>query len=281
MYLACKGSNTFTCKSVYTQCSVTCHAAYTMATCWILVKLHATSCYWNNAVPTHVPRISNPSCCYLFAHAPVPSSSTLHPFSITRRGPLSFFEEPGQAEIKRPNEGSRQRVEAERVRRGSMHRDKEIRSVSGLTGVAKKWISTGWRGWRCRGVIVFMTVDLSSRCLLRLVTQLVTKRTLGIAVSRFLGDDESEIPKCRCFMEFSARLDGRWDKRGWSDKFRNDFRGVWSRDEKSLLCRTRKLKILDCITWVRCQCDFRVLEYISEECFQFDLFFIQCNGTNF
>lgn len=78
-----------------------------------------------------------------FRPRPVPSSSTLHPFSITRRGPLSFFEEPGQAEIKRPNEGSRQRVEAERVRRGSMHRDKEIRSVSGLAGVAKKWISTG------------------------------------------------------------------------------------------------------------------------------------------
>ncbi|OAD57167.1 Peptidyl-prolyl cis-trans isomerase CWC27 like protein [Eufriesea mexicana] len=60
-----------------------------------------------------------------------------------------------------PNEGSRQRVEAERVRRGSMHRDKEIRSASGLAEVAKK-PSVDQR-WLKRVKIPRSTTDLQNK----------------------------------------------------------------------------------------------------------------------
>lgn len=60
---------------------------------------------------------------------PVPTSTELFSSPRPRCGLSSFLKELGRVEIKRPNEGNCQRVEVERVRRGSMHRDKAIRSA--------------------------------------------------------------------------------------------------------------------------------------------------------
>lgn len=99
---------------------------------------------------------------------------------------MSFVKELGQVEIKIPNEGNCQRVEVERVRRGSMYGDKAIRSAVRAASRGKdSRRSASVKKLTCLGEIVFMIVDLSAAHLLWIVTELVIGRKFGIVALRW------------------------------------------------------------------------------------------------